>query len=632
MPESDKRVHDFLFTDITSSLFHKDYPVGPHSLNYSFPYLIHERLIPGTQQCETQFPAQHALSQAFKLMLSEDGIDSRTFSLLAPVAFEYPYAFGYTYILPSSESNVFPKCMPGSPFQAPNIGRFSFDVRSGDMLMITYGGKPKSIGFHAVTKLSETEKRHDLVTVPPIQYTWPYLPKTVLWKVSTCGRSIGPSMSMQNSSALTSNISKESRFLPFGEDALRTILSFLSNTIKGAFTTPEFDIDILLPETLDIQSRKTQIKFGEIKIGQVDNQISLRLRENFAAYYYMNSFSVTQDAPLLMSAANAENSGVTTLNSLAPTTNDEPFNNPLSNLNAGVNLENDRSKVTFPTLENNRSQQQQTFIDDSTSLSQIGHVINRDQDLSLLSPGLPGNSSSSFDLDFNLTTSSSTRNIMDNSDNSLSNKNLFSDTLPSTIPQDPMPVTSAFSASPSLNLALSPGIAIPEPIPPQMSFQNDASNPTTTFTASEIASKPVNNAQHQVAAPALAPSTIAPMEISNPTVPLATNNGVKVVQLAPRPDLVTGTTPTQPTIGAPDDGKQVVDEEKRRRDLIEARKRRNRLSAAKCNERKKLELEKLKKETHTQKERVRELHQKRLLAMRENEELKAAIAAKFSTV
>lgn len=588
--------------------------------------------------------------------MENNGIDIENMSLMVPVSFEYPYALGYNYIFPTPGAEYFPKCMPGSPFQAPSIGRFSYDIRSGDILMVTHGGKPSSIGLHSVFKVSPSVKRHDIITVPPIQYSWPYLPKTVLWKISTYGKLRSPLEPIH----LENMINSLSKYgIPDSRDqsvssemALQTAFNAMASTIRGGFDTPEFNIDMLLPGSLNMHSTTTKVKFGAIDIGRVDNQRSLRLRESFATCYYMSSLTVTHDAPLLKPAATID---FNNNSQKYPPEHDmaDVNTNRLENTDAVLGFNRAENIILSSGLVENNSKSKKSFIDDSPSSLHA----NRNLDIPELGPaffepfgGDFANSNTSFDLDLHLTPKNT--NTSDHSDKSIiNNAVIISDTLPANAHPDSMSITFAPSPAPQPTSAPTYSAEIPATnrfqkcenlnvVSPfnhmettntfNCTSQSTVDPRTGTFTSNSV--NPNSSLINQNS------STAAPVPVSTTNVFMRENDNVsKIATLAPRPTPMD--TSTAVAVSAVDElqrnaaeknEKNMDEEAKRRKELAEARKRRNRLSAAKCNERKKQELEKLKRETQVQKERVRELHEKRLLAKKENELLKAALVAKFS--
>lgn len=75
-------------------------------------------------------------------------------------------------------------CFRANPFTLPCVGRFVLDSASGDMLDTVYAGVPASIGLYAIVVPPGGCRERYLMAVPGLPYEWPHLPTIPLWMLS----------------------------------------------------------------------------------------------------------------------------------------------------------------------------------------------------------------------------------------------------------------------------------------------------------------------------------------------------------------------------------------------------------------------------------------------------------------
>lgn len=174
MPSESREVSDFLFDNLLDTTFHKDRTLGMDALDTALSMRLQETV-------EATADANERLPQAWKVR-AEGCVRAIMHILYVPIDTFDAVAVGYALVMDIGENAL---AMRNTPFETPCIARFAADKRTADLLLVSIGGVPPCIGLHAVSHRAGGFNAHVAIAVPAAPYQWPYLPTTVLWMLST---------------------------------------------------------------------------------------------------------------------------------------------------------------------------------------------------------------------------------------------------------------------------------------------------------------------------------------------------------------------------------------------------------------------------------------------------------------
>lgn len=182
LPRANRTVSDFLFTGLLESPFHRSHAISPGSLSTSLAFKIVQDLnsIPNSM-----YPPA-AVSTPFPRHLVSHVpppglMRSQVHEIYIPIANVASYVMGYVLNHDPNHEEI---CFRANPFAPPWAGRFVFDITTKDILHVNCGGIPLSIGLLACVNSHDSCTEHYLIAVPPMVYEWPHLPTTPLWMMS----------------------------------------------------------------------------------------------------------------------------------------------------------------------------------------------------------------------------------------------------------------------------------------------------------------------------------------------------------------------------------------------------------------------------------------------------------------
>lgn len=182
IPRANRTVADFLFTDLTINPFHKAYILPPTAWSNVLTISSASKVSVNQNPNYTPASGQLPMPKQFFQNVSPDGVAHASEHLsFIPIAYIPPYTLGYSFNYEPGESI---DCLAGNPFLAPRVSRFVFDSTSLELLITVCGGKPASIGLLSMLNVSSTLREQRLISVPPIPYEWPYLPTVCMWMAS----------------------------------------------------------------------------------------------------------------------------------------------------------------------------------------------------------------------------------------------------------------------------------------------------------------------------------------------------------------------------------------------------------------------------------------------------------------
>lgn len=576
-----------------------------------------------------------------------NGIRANLDSLFIPVCYSPPYAFGYCLETIESENVLW---IPGSPFDIPHVARFVFDTRCGDMVMVTCGGTPTAIGLHSmhsrVTRRPADTKSapadggqqsspicdwdHEVLAVPAVPYEWPHLPSTVLWKISTqATRDVGEGdsalVSVPDSGVhttpvaatppitdlapwpLTSNGVCHDGSTPnpysnsadsiFSMKPLADVLDSISYHMSGRYQAPGFRVDILkqpstVGSTQRIDTKQSELTIGRFNFMRPPPDRTMKMREQFATGYYFESLSPSPDVAFISPA---------------------PIYAEVNNIQKGSTGNSTSESKEFTAW----------------LMATVGDSSNTDDADTVITPLLVSSNSTSD-------SSSKGSATMDDvlSDNVWNNPNTGVNSEICFVGNDV--VNMDFDASPNAVVAptiddASSGLDtlgldenVLDKILLSSSSPSSSDHHQSTHSDARASS---NNAQHSSTLPqrsattkrARTSSSMQDQDASEePPAQTIQNEGGSGSVLAPQEVPIVSAEQGQSGLAKKAD-------ELLRKELLEARRRRNRISAARSNEKKRAMLAQLKKDMATQKQRAEELKALQALVMAENQKLKTQL-------
>lgn len=155
IPRSSRPVADFLFTTLTASPFHPGHVVSPHHLTHALTLCNFQELQPVPNPRYPPYAAQLSTHVPFPDHLltfapPKDVPTLRSFhhDVFLPVASIAP-SFTVGYVFCHDPTHP-TTCFRANPFVAPHVARFVFDSTTNNLLCVVHGGHPASIGLKAV--------------------------------------------------------------------------------------------------------------------------------------------------------------------------------------------------------------------------------------------------------------------------------------------------------------------------------------------------------------------------------------------------------------------------------------------------------------------------------------------------
>lgn len=155
IPHSSRPVADFLFTALAASPFHPGHVVSPHHLTHALTLCHFQELQPVPNPRYPPYAAQLSFHVPFPDHLltfapRKDVPALRSFhhDVFLPVASIAP-SFTVGYAFCHDPTHP-TTCFRANPFVAPYVARFVFDSTSNNLLCVVHGGHPASIGLKAV--------------------------------------------------------------------------------------------------------------------------------------------------------------------------------------------------------------------------------------------------------------------------------------------------------------------------------------------------------------------------------------------------------------------------------------------------------------------------------------------------
>lgn len=182
IPRANRTVADFLFTDLTENPFHPSYVLPPTAWHNSVT--LHSDSSLNTCTNALYPPAATHMSFSEQMLPTETSeclLKSFFHLTLLPIAHLPPYTLGYAFNYTPPDSTI---RFDANPFSAPRLSRFVFDPYTSEVVLSTYGGTPASIGLHSILTSTTSVREHRIMVIPPMQYQWPHLPSIGMWMVS----------------------------------------------------------------------------------------------------------------------------------------------------------------------------------------------------------------------------------------------------------------------------------------------------------------------------------------------------------------------------------------------------------------------------------------------------------------
>lgn len=666
IPAANRMVSDFLFTGLIESPFHHDYVLPPSAMATSVAIRVEENVLgppdigkPFKELGFTFNPDFMNTNDPFKVIFD---------SLYIPVCYAYPYALGYSFNTQALQVDSL--CLENTPFETPCIARFVFDTRTGDLLKVSHGGKPQAIGIHSMRNLIKDGVSHswdhEACIVPAVPYEWPYLPTTVLWKISSNvvrNHQTSPPAPPVPSDQLVSDLTpwplrhdgswadgsipsrhSNSSSSIFAVAALRKVIQALSLHLSGEFEAPGIRFDVLksmAPKQM-FDSARSESKFGRINFIPASTACTVRLREHFSAAYYIAALTPSSDTRLLIPSPRIRDGARETVPMESADSLLGIFLGRSDKLGAPHKTEEclHESESSFDTTSGNVTNASEVSISEPTECPASSALdLNLDVDGDAVTDGFLGPNLSQ---DGNLDATFAGNDILEDILEWLPPSSLPLSTYSAEDTKNDRQVNDFFSAhsdwqsdksdAPSSSTSVgknssSESFTMPiddktslvteeVPVVDEITAKSYLMTSISRGTVTEICSTVVQS-QNSSAESASQPIRKKPIPIQPLIQPRLPELPLPIPQLQ-----------SQPGRGRKDKQAGSKTSEQSRKEMLEARRRRNRISAAKSNERKRLMLEQLKRDMETQKRRATELKQWEERALVENQRLKAMLINK----